>query len=75
MCGGAEAEWVNVVCLLALDDRGAPAYDHEHARALANLSSPALACTPDPSPERMAAAIMKQDIATWAARHEIVAAR
>jgi Mg-chelatase subunit ChlD len=72
---GLKQSGVNVVCLLALDDQGAPAYDHEHARALASLSIPAFACTPDLFPELMAAAIMKQDIATWAARHEIVAAR
>lgn len=66
---------VNIVCLLALDDQGAPAHDHDNARAFANLAIPAFACTPDLFPELMAAAISKQDLATWAARHEIVAAR
>jgi len=66
---------VNVVCLLALDDQGAPAHDHDNARAFANLAIPTFACTPDLFPELMAAALMKQDLATWAARHEIVAAR
>jgi Mg-chelatase subunit ChlD len=66
---------VHVVCLLALDDQGAPAHDPDHARALANLGIPAFACTPDLFPELMAAAISKQDLAIWAARHEIVAAR
>jgi Mg-chelatase subunit ChlD len=66
---------VQVVCLLALDDQGAPSYDHNHARAFANLDIPAFACTPDLFPELMAAAILKQDVAAWAARHEIVTAR
>jgi hypothetical protein len=65
---------VNLICLLALDDQGAPSHDHNHARALANLAIPAFACSPDLFPELMAAAIMKQDLATWAARHEIVVA-
>jgi Mg-chelatase subunit ChlD len=66
---------VNLVCLLALDDQGAPAHDHDNARAFAHLEIPAFACTPDLFPELMAAAIQKQDLAAWAARHEIVAAR
>jgi len=66
---------VNVVCLLALDDQGAPAHDHDNARAFANLAIPVFACTPDLFPELMAAAIQKQDLAIWAARHEIVTAR
>ena len=62
---------VNVVCLLALNDQGAPAYDHEHAAAFASLGIPAFACTPDLFPELMAAAIMRQDVASWASRHGI----
>jgi Mg-chelatase subunit ChlD len=65
---------VHLICLLARDDQGAPSHDHTHARALANLAIPAFACSPDLFPELMAAAIMKQDLATWAARHEIVVA-
>jgi hypothetical protein len=64
-----------VVCLLALDDRGAPAYDHENAAALAALGIPSFACTPDLFPEMMAAAIQRRDMKLWAARHEIVVAR
>jgi hypothetical protein len=62
---------VNVACLLALSDRGAPVYDHDHARAFAELGIPAFACTPDLFPELMAAAIMRQDLGSWAARHEL----
>jgi Mg-chelatase subunit ChlD len=66
---------VNVVCLLALDDRGAPAYDHENAAALAALGIPSFACTPEVFPDLMAAAIQRRDLRMWAARHEIVVAR
>ena len=66
---------VNVVCLLALSDEGAPSYDHRHAAALAALGIPAFACTPDLFPELMAAAIMRQDVALWAARNEVVVGR
>jgi Mg-chelatase subunit ChlD len=63
---------VNVVCLLALNDQGAPSYDHAHARALAALQIPAFACSPDRFAELMAAAILRQDLGMWAARHDIV---
>lgn len=66
---------VNVVCLLALNDQGAPAYDHNHASALARLGIPAFACTPDLFPELMAAAIQRQDLGMWAARHDIATNR
>lgn len=48
---------VRFVTLLALSDEGTPAYDREHAAALAALGAPAFACTPDLFPEVMAAAI------------------
>ena len=41
---------VTVVVLLALSDSGAPAYDHDHAAALAALGVPVFACTPDRFP-------------------------
>lgn len=66
---------VHVVCLLALNDQGAPAYDHHHAQAFTSLGIPSFACTPDLFPELMAAAIQRQDLALWAARHDIVAGR
>lgn len=66
---------VNVVCLLALSDSGAPSYDHENARAFATLGIPAFACTPDLFPELMAAAILRQDLGMWAARRDIVVSR
>ena len=66
---------VTMVALLALSDDGAPAYDHDHAAALAALGIPAFACTPDLFPDLMAAAINRQDIGQWAAARDIVAAR
>ncbi len=65
---------VTVVCLLALSDHGAPTYDHGNAAAFAALGISAFACTPELFPELMAAAIQRQDIAQWAARHDIVTA-
>ncbi len=66
---------VNLVCLLALNDEGAPSYEHGNAHALAALGIPAFACTPDLFPELMSAAIQRQDLGLWAARHDILAAR
>jgi Mg-chelatase subunit ChlD len=54
-----KAAGVEFVALLALSDEGAPAYDREHAAALAALGAPAFACTPDLFPEVMAAALQK----------------
>lgn len=53
---------VTMVALLALNDEGAPAYDHENAAAFAALDIPAFACTPDKFPDLMAAAIRKEDL-------------
>ena len=66
---------VNLVCLLALNDQGAPSYDHDNASAFAALGIPAFACTPDLFPELMAAAIQREDLGLWAGRRQIVRAR
>ncbi|MEQ8956955.1 MAG: VWA domain-containing protein, partial [Coleofasciculus sp. C2-GNP5-27] len=58
---------VQLITLLALNDEGAPMYDHWIAEKLAELGIPAMACTPDQFPDLMAAAIGRQDIAQWAA--------
>ncbi|MFD8522795.1 vWA domain-containing protein [Streptomyces capillispiralis] len=57
-----KASGVRFVTLLALSDEGTPAYDREHAAALAALGTPAFACTPDLFPEVMAAAIEKRPL-------------
>jgi Mg-chelatase subunit ChlD len=46
---------------------GAPAYDHEHAAALAALGVPVFACTPDLFPDLLAVAVSKGDISQWVA--------
>ncbi|ARZ68350.1 von Willebrand factor A [Streptomyces albireticuli] len=57
-----KASGVEFVALLALSDEGAPAYDRDHAAALAALGAPAFACTPDLFPEVMAAALEKRPL-------------
>ncbi|QNA44317.1 VWA domain-containing protein [Lacibacter sediminis] len=66
------AAGVQVVVLLALNDEGAPSYDHENANFLATLGIPVFACTPDKFPDLMAAALSKQDIGIWAAKEDLV---
>ncbi|HKZ69941.1 MAG TPA: VWA domain-containing protein [Anaerolineales bacterium] len=66
---------VQAIALLALNDDGAPAYDHNVAAAFAELGVPAFACTPDLFPDLMAAAINRRDLGQWAAANNIVAAR
>ncbi|MFE5592885.1 VWA domain-containing protein [Streptomyces sp. NPDC056549] len=57
-----KASGVQFVALLALSDEGAPAYDRDHAAALAALGAPAFACTPDLFPEIMAAALERRPL-------------
>ena len=66
---------VTMVCLLALNDGGAPCYDEQLAAKMTALGAPSFACTPDLFPDLMATAIRKGDIGAWAARQEIVARR
>jgi hypothetical protein len=63
---------VQVIVLLALNDDGAPAYDHDNAQFLSNLGIPVFACTPDKFPDLMAAALSKQDVGLWAAKEDLV---
>jgi Mg-chelatase subunit ChlD len=66
---------VSVICLLALNDQGAPCFDQTNAGALASLGIPVFACTPDLFPDLMASAIERRDLGAWAARNDIVAVR
>jgi Mg-chelatase subunit ChlD len=66
---------VQVVCLLALTDTGAPVYDAANAAFLAELGVPAFACTPDLFPDLMAAVLQRRDLGMWASRQGIVTAR
>ncbi|MEK7253856.1 MAG: VWA domain-containing protein, partial [Bacteroidota bacterium] len=69
--GGKEAEMlkktaalkaagVHFICLLALDDKGAGAYDRSVAAKLAAMEVPAFACTPDLFPGLMEKAIKRE---------------
>jgi Mg-chelatase subunit ChlD len=69
------ASGVQVICLLALSDKGTPSFDQGNAARLSSLGIPSFACTPDLFPDMMAAAIQKQDLAIWAAKNDIVTVR
>ncbi len=60
-----KASGVNLIVLLALDDKGAPSFDKALAASLACLEIPSFACTPDKFPELMEAAIGKKDLINW----------
>ncbi len=64
---------VQLIALLALNDKGAPIFDHQIAQALSNLDIPVFACTPDQFPDLMATAIKKESIQQWMSREGIVA--
>lgn len=66
---------VQVITLLALNDDGAPCFDHHHSAQFAALGIAVFGCTPDKFADLMAAAIQRQDITQWAAKNEIVIAR
>lgn len=68
--GGAQ-----VICLLALSDKGSPIFHEHHAAQLANMDIPSFSCTPELFADLMAAAIQRQDLGMWAAKHDIVMAR
>jgi Mg-chelatase subunit ChlD len=62
------AAGVQMIVLLALNDEGAPIYNHRLAEQMAALDMPVFACTPDRFPDMMAAAISRQSVREWAAR-------
>ncbi|MCE3229875.1 MAG: hypothetical protein K0S32_4426, partial [Bacteroidetes bacterium] len=66
------AAGVQLIVLLALNDDGAPSYDHSNAKYLSSLGVPVFACSPDKFPDLMAAALSKQDISQWAAKEDMV---
>ncbi|EDY20775.1 VWA containing CoxE family protein [Chthoniobacter flavus Ellin428] len=65
------ASGVNMITLLALDDSGAPCFDHEVAGTFTSLGVPSFTCTPDLFPDLMANAIQRRDISQWAATQGI----
>lgn len=66
---------VQMIVLLALNDEGAPSYEHNVAAHLASLGIVCFACTPDQFPALMAAALSRADLSAWAAAEGIVTAR
>ena len=72
-CAVVKASGIQFITLLALNDKGAPSYDHHIAGQLAAMDIPAFACTPDQFPSLMAAAIRKEDIRQWMGREGVAA--
>lgn len=66
---------VQMITLLALNDKGAPSYDHQVAATFVEMNIPAFACTPDRFADLMAAAIQRQDLRAWAATENIALAK
>lgn len=66
------ASGVQLIVLLALNNDGAPSYDHQNAKWFADIGAPVFACTPDQFPDLMATALSKQDISAWAAKENLI---
>lgn len=66
------ASGVQLIVLLALNNDGAPSYDHQNAKWFADIGAPVFACTPDQFPDLMATALSKQDISAWASKENLV---
>ena len=62
---------VQLIALLALNDKGTPRYNRKLAAELAEMGVPSFACTPDQFPELMSAVLRGQDIAQWVARQAV----
>ncbi|MEM9821225.1 MAG: VWA domain-containing protein [Bacteroidota bacterium] len=54
-----------MICLLALSDKGTPSFDRKLAAQLTTLQVPTFACTPDRFPDLMAAAIKKEALTSF----------
>ncbi|MEM8907524.1 MAG: VWA domain-containing protein [Bacteroidota bacterium] len=63
-----QASGTQLITLLALSDKGTPAFDRNIAHQFSALKVPTFACTPDQFPDLMAAAIKKEDLQAWANR-------
>lgn len=63
---------VQIICLLALNDDGSPAYDKNNAHRFSEIGIPVFACTPDLFPDLMSAAIKNEDLKRWASKNDIV---
>ena len=56
---------VEIIILLALDDKGRPAYDQGIAARLMRMGIHSFACAPEQFPEVMAAALNKEDLSRF----------
>ncbi|GIV31019.1 MAG: VWA domain-containing protein [Saprospiraceae bacterium] len=56
---------VRIVSLLALEDSGAPAFNHSLAAALSHMDIPAFACSPDRFPDLMEAVLKNHHLSHW----------
>ncbi|HEY9501779.1 MAG TPA: VWA domain-containing protein [Pyrinomonadaceae bacterium] len=74
-CASMVSSGIQIITLLALDDKGAPVFDQQLAGKLSTLGIPCFACTPDVFPDLMAATIERRNINQWAAERNIVVAR
>lgn len=54
-----------LITLLALNDKGAPAFDRNIATKFTTLQIPTFACVPNQFPDLMAAAIKNEDLKPW----------
>jgi len=70
--GSIKASGVQVACLLALNDEGAPAFDKDVAARFASLNIPAFACTPDQFPDLLTTVIRREDITKWMGKAGVV---
>lgn len=64
---------VKVIVLLALSDRGTPAYDEVLGKKISSIGIPCFACTPDRLPQLVEAALKSKDLMAISA--EIIAAK
>ena len=60
-----QATGATCVCLLALNDEGAPIHDKDNAARMAAMGWATFACTPDAFPELLAAALAKRDLSRF----------
>lgn len=59
---------VKLICLLALNDEGRPAYHQKTAQQFANLNIPTFGCSPERFPELMGCALSGGDLVQWASQ-------
>lgn len=61
-----------IISLLALDEKGTPAYDKTNATRFGTMGIAAFGCTPDQFPELLSVAIRKGSVHDWASQNRIM---